>query len=122
MPTQWSEAEQVPLGCIRPKKQSLRCPAGDAAATLRRTTQCAPQGYLLRGEHWAAFAQGRRMGFPLSLLLFQLCQHTGELLRQGTGKLHWLVGAGMEEAQAGGVEALAGEAGDGLFRAVDRVA
>ena len=68
------------------------------------------------------FAQGRCMGFPLSLLLFQLCQHTGKFLRQGTGKLHWLVGAGVEEAQAGGVEALAGQAGDGLFRAVDRVA
>ena len=26
----------------------------DTSATLRRTTQCAPQGYLLRGEHWAA--------------------------------------------------------------------
>ena len=58
-------------------------------------------------------------GFVVTALflrfLFQLCQHTGELLRQGTGKIHWLVGAGMDEAQAGGVEALAGEAGDGLF-------
>ena len=32
------------------------------SATLRRTTQCAPQGYLLRGEHWAASQReaGRR--------------------------------------------------------------
>ena len=33
--------------------------SADTSATLRRTTQCAPQGYLLRGEHWAAFTQGR---------------------------------------------------------------
>ena len=32
----------------------------DTSATLRRTTQCAPQGYWLRCEHWAASQRGRR--------------------------------------------------------------
>ena len=40
---------------------SVMADGHDTSAALRRTTQCAPQGYLLRGEHWAAFIQGRRM-------------------------------------------------------------
>ena len=61
-------------------------------------------------------------GRPSLLLFLQLCQHTGEFLRQGAGQLHDLAGAGMDEAQSGGVEALARQAGDGLFIAVDGVA
>ena len=40
---------------------SVMADGHDTSAALRRTTQCAPQGYLLRGEHRAAFTQGRRM-------------------------------------------------------------
>ena len=54
------------LGVPRPKMtippSTLRV---DTSATLRRTTQCAPQGYLLRGAHWAASqreAEGRACG------------------------------------------------------------
>ncbi len=59
---------------------------------------------------------------PFLRFLLQLCQHMGEFLRQGAGQLHELAGAGVDEAQAGGVEALARQAGDGLLRAVHRVA
>ena len=55
-------------------------------------------------------------------LVLQLLKHGGEFGRQGAVELHRFAGAGVDEAQAGGVEALAGEAGDRLFGAVDRVA
>ena len=42
---------------------SVMAEGHDTSVTLRRTTQCAPQGYLLRGEHWAALQReaGRRV-------------------------------------------------------------
>ena len=42
---------------------SVMAEGRDTSAALRRTTQCAPQGYLLRGEHWAA-SQREARGVP----------------------------------------------------------
>lgn len=52
---------------------------------------------------------------------FQFPQLGLELLRQRAGELHQFPGAGVEEPQAHGVEALALKAGDRLFCAVNRV-
>ena len=69
-----------------------------------------------RGRSFVFFGLRGSLSFALQLL-----EHGGEFGRQGAVELHRFAGAGMDEAQAGGVEALAGEAGDRLFGAVDRV-
>ena len=49
-------------------------------------------------------------------------QNRRELRVQGAAQLHRLPGAGVDEPQTHGVQALAGQARHGLFGAVDRVA
>lgn len=55
-------------------------------------------------------------------LLVDRAKEAGELLREGAGERDKLAAAGMEKAEADGVQALPREAGDALFRAVHRVA
>ena len=51
---------------VSPSVSASRCHLSYASL---RTTQCAPQGYLLRGEHWAAFTQGMLWGHAPTLCI-----------------------------------------------------
>ena len=53
-------AECVRVMSLPPSRRSR-----DTSATLRRTTQCAPQGYLLRSEHWAVSQREARVSAPV---------------------------------------------------------